>query len=94
MRKKKETSIILPGLFYDMEKYVPASSYPGYTIFTDRVLAETLSVSPNTVKTWRISNVIPFRMSGNFAVYDLNQVITALLKSGYKQDLTKKSRAL
>jgi len=91
MRKKKEKSIVLPGLFFDNQSFVPASKYPSFTIFTDICLAETLQVSANTVKTWRVMKVIPHTMQGNFAVYDVNAVLKSLQEAGYTIDPTKKS---
>jgi len=95
-RKKREKSITLPGLFWDGETWAPASAYPNYTIFTSRVLAEALMVSPMTISTWRKENVIPFTLSGSgsFAIYNLNEVIEALLKAGYSQDKNKRSEEI
>jgi len=81
----------LPFLFWDNEKFVPASKYPNFQIFTDACLAQTLGVSKMRVQTWRTSNVIPSTMQGNFAVYNLNSVLESLKNAGYKQDLNKKS---
>jgi len=93
-RKKRETSITLPGLFWDSEAWVEPSRYPNYTIFTDRILAKTLGVSPMRVQSWRTSGVIPcnFSGSGSYAVYNLNDVLKALKSAGYVQDPNLKSQ--
>jgi len=94
-RKKRQKSIKIPGLYYDGERFVPAETYPNYTIFTDRVLAEVLQVSPMTISAWRDKNVIPFRMGGgSYAIFDLNAVLEALQKAGYLIDPNKKSMEL
>ncbi len=94
-RKKRETKIILPGLFYDSEKWVKAEAYSNFQVFTDRVLAELLGVSKMRVQTWRTSGMIPFETKGNsFAVYDVNAVLKALQKQGYEINYTKKSLQL
>lgn len=91
-RKKRETTIILPGLFWDNQKWVKAETYKNFQVFTDRVLAEVLGVSKMRVQTWRTSGVIPFETKGNsFACYDVNKVLAALTKQGYHIDLNKKS---
>ena len=94
MRKKKKTTIVLPGLFFDNEKWLPAGSYPGFTVFTDVCLAGLLGVSKMRVQTWRMSGIIPAKMQGNFAVYSLNAVLQALIKAGYKVDSNKQSKIL
>lgn len=91
MRKKRETTIKLPGLFWDNERWVPAEKYPNFTVYTDKVLAEILKVSPMRVSTWRNEKTIPFKLMGGYAVYDVNAVIQALLKAGYQQDENLKS---
>jgi len=88
---EREKRVVLPGLFFDNQKFVPAETYPAFTIFTDTFLAETLMVSVKRVEMWRKANVIPFRMNGKHAVYDLNAVIVALKAAGYSQDKNLKS---
>ena len=91
MRKKRNPTIVLPGLFWDSEAWVPAEKYPNFKVYSDKILAEILKVSPVRVQTWRTTNLIPHIMQGNFAIYDVNAVLTALLNAGYKQDINKKT---
>ena len=93
-RKKIAPKIVLPGLFFDGEAWVPAETYPNYLIFTDKVLAETLNVSRVTVGEWRASGLIPYTTSGSsaYAIYNLNAVLNALQRHGYRVDPNLKSR--
>jgi len=95
-RKKMLPKIVLPGLYFDNENWVPASQYPHFQIFTDRVLSETLMVSPMRVSQWRTSGTIPcnFSGSGSYAIYNLNDVLKALKLAGYLIDPNKKSLTL
>ncbi|MCK9282318.1 MAG: hypothetical protein M0P71_17010 [Melioribacteraceae bacterium] len=84
--KEREKRLTIPLYFWDNEAWVTAEKYPEFTVFTDRCLAEILEVSPMRVSMWRAANKIPHTMGGNFAIYNLSQVIQALLKAGYRQD--------
>jgi len=88
-RKKR---LILPGLYFDNQNWVPASRWPNYIIYTDVCLAQTLMVSPMRVGMWRNSGKIPFEKKGNFHVYRLNEVLEALKKQGYEIDPKLKSK--
>jgi len=92
MRKKRTPTITLPFWFWDNEKWVTAETYKGFTVYSDKILAEILRVSPVRVSTWRYSKIIPSKMMGNFAVYDVNAVLKALQAAGYKVDPNKQSR--
>ena len=93
MRNQKKKMIVLPGLVWDNEAWVPFTKYEGFACYTDRVLSEILNVTQPTVSNWRKSGIIPFTMSGSFAQYSVNEVIRALLKAGYTQDSNLKSRS-
>ena len=92
MRKQKDKTVVLPGQIWDGEKYAPISSYPGFIVYSDKILAEVLGVSQSLVGWWRYKEKIPFKMEGSFARYDVNAVIQALLQAGYKQNLNLKSK--
>ena len=87
-RKKK---LVLPGLIWDNQNWVPVSTYPGFICYTDSGLARILNVSVMLVGQWKKANVIPYTMNQNFACYNVNDCIEALLKNGYKQDINLKS---
>jgi len=83
--KERQKRLTIPALFWDNTDWVPASKYPGFTVYTDVCLSELLNVSPMRVGMWRAKNVIPFEKRGAFCVFNLNSVIEALVKKGYKQ---------
>jgi len=91
-KKERKKRVTLPGLYFDNQRFVPASQYPGFTVYTDKGLADLLNVSPMRVGMWRSSNKIPYKMSGNYAVYSVNAVLEALQKQGYEVDPNLKSR--
>lgn len=90
--KERAKRLTIPKYFWDNEKFVEASEYSGWTCYTDAVLAETLGFSPMRISMLRNEGKIPFTMGGSFAIYDLNKVIEALLKQGYKQEGKNESK--
>jgi hypothetical protein len=93
-RKKR---LILPGLIFDNQSWVPVSQYPNYQVFTDKVLAGVLNVSPMRVGMWRASGVIPYELSdltGKYAAYNVNAVLEALRARVYTIDPTLKSNSI
>lgn len=87
----REKKLTLPGLFWDGERWVKAEQYPRFQIFTNKCLAQTLRVSQMTVSSWLDKNIIPFRTSGSYAIFDMNLVLQALKTAGYSQDENLKS---
>jgi len=92
MRKQKSKMIVLPGLIWDNERWVPISHYSHFVCYTDKILGEILGVSQGIVGQWRHNGIIPCEMEGSFAKYNVNDCIAALLKNGYTQDSNLKSR--
>lgn len=92
MRKQKKKTLVLPGLTWDGSEWSPISKWPNFICYSDKILAEILGTNKTTVGEWRIRGIIPFIMEGSFARFNVNDCIQALLKAGYKQDMTKKSR--
>jgi hypothetical protein len=90
-RKALPKRVILPGLMWDGEAWVPFSKWAAAICFTDKVLAEILCTNQVTVGQWRQKGMIPFVMEGSFARYNICDVIEALKKQGYRQDSTKKA---
>lgn len=92
-RKIAQKRLKIPTLFFNGQAWEPISQYPHFQVFTDKILAEVLQVSPMTISAWRAKNVIPFNftLTGSYAVYNVNEVIAALKAAGYKVDPTLKS---
>ena len=91
MRKKNKKKVVLPGLMWDNEAWVPFSNYPDQICFTDKVLGEILGVTGAVVGQWRQKHLIPFTMQGVYAKFNVLEVIRSLQEAGYKVDPNKKS---